>query len=224
MKLNGKLLILFLLLGGQINPNKDADARKILELYPTDDTYIMSALPDATRGTSSDLVIGNAKDWRDRILLRFNISSIPITERIIQSDLYLYCWGYIGTSASRFVDVYRMGWSWSENEATWNNSSNYYSTPSYYGTYTGGDGGWKKWRVTDLVREWHKGTYWNYGMMLIPNPEKVEGTNMLYHYSKESKVVNGTPTLIKNRGTQKKSGEKIGGHNTKIKIGGHNTN
>lgn len=145
------------------------------ELIATADTMINSAgamQGDMNWGDWPSMEVGYDADFglgKHRILVQFNVSSIPQDALIFSAHLRLYCWLSTSGDGNMSTTAHRISGYWSEMGATWNNSA--YKCAQAYDTITIPDGwdAWGEyyyWDVTDLMQAWVNRTHSNYGIML----------------------------------------------------------
>jgi hypothetical protein len=83
------------------------------------DTYIQEHTPTTTRGTETELYLnGYSATYRTRILLKYDLSTIPSNAIISAAVIGLYC-STDGQSGAITVNAYRVFRAWT-NSATWN--------------------------------------------------------------------------------------------------------
>jgi hypothetical protein len=89
-------------------------------IQPTSsDTYIQEHTPTTPHGTETGLWLnGYSATYRTRILLKYDLSTIPINAVITSAVIGLYCSAYTQSGAIT-VDAYRVIRAWTES-ATWN--------------------------------------------------------------------------------------------------------
>ena len=152
----------------------DAD---VTAVRAVDDTYIQSGQPgwsDSCYGRRSGMSVGQGRSsgaaWG---LVRFDLSPIPDGAVVEYARLELWLWRCIHTlqevCPDKDISVHRLEKWWGEETATWDSMGAASSTKEYARqTVEGCDGigRWVYWDVTALVREWHAGTYPNYGLAL----------------------------------------------------------
>jgi hypothetical protein len=148
------------------------------------DTYIVSGTSNYNFGADNVLKIKG--DENNRILVEFNLSSIPSDAIISNATLQLYV--TVKGTVSPTVYVHRINQSWTEgtgtgqntgNGATWNSrngSVNWNSAGADFDTAIWANTAvpdsaniWASWNITNLVQNWINGTYPNYGMLLKTN-------------------------------------------------------
>ncbi len=121
------------------------------------------------------------------ILLQFDLSMLPRTMFIQEAEVRLFSAEKYGTGTLD-VALHRLLRPWSFEEATWFNASresfwsvegalgpdDYRPTPESTTTVIGING-WYSWDVTQLVKDWLRGTTSNYGVLLrAPGPGAAE--------------------------------------------------
>jgi len=169
---------------------------------PSKDTFISywswSGLPDtydanANYGGMYWFTVQFTPYGLRRILMEFDLSSIPSGAVISSATLRLFIWAAGGDWQGQLIRVNRVTQSWVEGTtvgemvvppvgggATWN-EYNYYdglATSAYNWGTPGGDYttvdsatattplGWTSWSVTAIVQGWVAGTYPNYGFLI----------------------------------------------------------
>ena len=104
---------------------------------PDADTYIYSSHPDTNYGTATSMKA--AGYGASKVLMHFDLSSIPSSATIIDAKLEVYIDSQAGET---YFKIYRMLNDWSEGEATWNqrksgvnwdNAGGDYSDGTFYG-------------------------------------------------------------------------------------------
>lgn len=172
-----------------------------MTLNPTADTDIYQGLPNKVFGTDIDVVVGKdiaGKD--DKILIKFDVSSILVGSTVTSATLRLNLIGTAG-SGSYNIGLYKIKATWSETKATWSNFSsggNYDSTQLAVTSVATGSTGFKEWKLpVALINEWRDGVPSpNYGLALF-----YEGSTKGPDYqfaSKENTTVANRPQLIIN--------------------------
>lgn len=144
------------------------------------DTYLVSGSPNQNFGADTTMDIKG--DDNRRVLIEFNLSTIPSTSRIQTAVLQLYVTAK-GTGTPT-VDLYRINNTWIEgtgtgtvtnNGATWNTNNGTanwntaggdYHTTVHANATLAAINTWYSWNITNLVQTWVNGTYPNYGMLL----------------------------------------------------------
>lgn len=161
----------------------------VVTFNATQDTRIISAFPDLPFGALSPATLSLVTNAtrEDRVLLQFDLSSIPAGQTIVSATLQLNADPSIdpgGNPDGRPIDVYRLTSSWNQAEATWNDRAA--STPwaAAGGVYVGSGGNPYAsnstvipdnyasvvpltWNVNSLVNEWYTGAQANNGMLLL---------------------------------------------------------
>ena len=139
------------------------------------DTYISEANPLTNYGLSNTLETRTNGGNQERILIIYNMSSLPSGIRIDSATQELYLYAASGATITPW-SVYRLTNSWEETIATWESRDlvNNWITPGGDYVATPHDGiiidvtpGWRIWNITQLVNEWYNGTYPNYGVIIF---------------------------------------------------------
>lgn len=133
--------------------------------YSTEDAQVYMDSPNTNYGASTSMQVKNegiAFAWECDALLRFDLTSIPLTTVIDLASLHLYYHDYAGTNpAGRSLTCKKIMDSWKEETVTWNSRPAVDPevvaeavVPSQFG--------WMEWDVTDAVRDIVNG-HANYG-------------------------------------------------------------
>ncbi len=143
--------------------------QKQVSILASKDTFISSANPDTNYGSWTTMGLGYASGTYNamRLLVEFNLTSIPSTAIINKADLNSYLNSSIpfNDSDMGFKAQY-MKSSWSESGVTWNNANYLGGTEIGVGAIRSNPLGWVTGDVTELVKRWHSGAQSNYGMIL----------------------------------------------------------
>ncbi|MBI2056812.1 DNRLRE domain-containing protein, partial [Candidatus Pacearchaeota archaeon] len=116
---------------------------------PTDDAYIYVGSPNNNYGTSPNLAVGYASGSEMRMLIKWNLSSLPNCISVTDAQIRLY---QTTTNSSITTDIYRINSSWSQASVTWNNQP---TTIGWYGSQTfSSTSGVKYIPATNLVQDW----------------------------------------------------------------------
>ena len=135
--------------------------------YVSQETYIASGTPDTNFASATNVAIGYSSSGNYqamRILLQFNLSSIPTYATVNSATIYLYQYASSGVSNMGFQAQYAVS-PWSEYNATWNNAN-------YIGGSTLPVGnlpstlGWLSFNSTNLFQTWVSGAAPNYGAII----------------------------------------------------------
>lgn len=169
--------------------------RTIVEIPAIADTYIASERPNESFGGDALFLGFNQFGDRygaQRILLRFNVDSIPDNARIRSAQIRLrLSFSSPDTDAPMRTVIRRLASDWSEFDVTWNSepswasvrdSSFIDSTPSYY-----------EWEVPDLVQGWVDNSFPNFGVEIIGD-ENVQQRERVF-YARETDT-NYFPQLL----------------------------
>jgi hypothetical protein len=174
------------------------------------DAYIAQDEADTNFGSETELTVRsritgpNPRNWR--VLVRFNLSSLPSNGRVDSAILELYV--ATAPASSRTYGAHRLTSNWTELEVTWNSNA----TGSSWNT-VGGDfvdtaanltdvpaveDIWVSWNITEVVRGWHNGTYPNYGVLIKDNAENSTTSYETIFASREDLTPELHPRLIVN--------------------------
>ncbi len=145
----------------------DGALNTVVELPAIADAYIASGRPDDNKG-SGPLYLGYSDDGSDsfgaqRILLRFNVDSIPDTANINDARVRLYLFGARPSDDGDMRTVMRrLDSEWDEFLVTWNTEPAWAAVRD--DTFVGSTPQFYEWEITDLVESWVAGEFPNYGI------------------------------------------------------------
>ncbi len=136
------------------------------------DTFNVQDKPQQVHGSDIELKVRPDAGNERRLLIGFDLSSIPPTRIVVDAKLRLY---ETSTSAGQTINLYRLTNSWVESQMNWNfrDSVNRWITP-------GGDinatpvasfvpnlaNQYREINVTGLAQNWVNGTFSNHGLIL----------------------------------------------------------
>ena len=170
------------------------------------DTCLLEFWPDDfSNGEGKSVGIDSVNTKNIRALLEFSLSSIP-SDAIVQNATLLVNL-MTGNKANPITfNLYALTMNWTENETSWNSASSTQSwaTPGgdydpfifYRGTMTKTPG-WYPIDVSRLVDFWLKGTFANYGMIMVPDNGDNTGS-FKYFDSSEANTAANRPKLVVN--------------------------
>lgn len=144
------------------------------------ETYMDMYYPDANYGGSGTMKLHSGAGGRQRLLVKFDISSIPSTATVEEATLTLFAW-YRSPAYRVTANAYRIERHWNEDEATWNHATaaDFWSLPGcgdpiydYDPTpvaatslnYTNQH---YSWDVKDAVQQWIADPLGNEGLLII---------------------------------------------------------
>jgi hypothetical protein len=166
-------------------------------LAPVQDSFIIQDKPQQNHGADVDLRIKPDAGTERRILIGFNLSSIPSSSTIISSTLRLY---EITTNASQTITLYRLTNSWVGSQVNWNIRSTGTSWSTAGGDYQNTAlatfapsiaNQYRDINVTAVTQGWVNGTFSDYGFLL-----RSSGTNGEVRFgSNEATTVSQRPQL-----------------------------
>ena len=151
------------------------------EFSPSGDTFLDTYNPDQNYGGSSTINVegGSTMVYKQRALLKFDLSSIPSSMIITKATLRLYASGYWTPITAQTLTVYRVTQDWDESQATWNSRL---TGTGWTGTDPAGAGGtwtttgsvtqpavssgWISWDATDIVKAWVESGEDNFGFIV----------------------------------------------------------
>jgi hypothetical protein len=143
-------------------------AENTLVLEPTDDTGIMENHPDDIAGNSDSMTLRSGSGWEWDVLIKFNISSIPLNVTIQYASLQCYYYrNYDGNPSGHQVNLFRITSDWDEETVTWNTHPSYVTEPSSFAWVPSTIDKWIVWNVTgDILVFYNSGTP-NYGWRTV---------------------------------------------------------
>jgi len=140
------------------------------------DTYINAGATTTNYGNSSDLIINRRNNLWERILIQFNLSTLPPGAVVRDAQLQLYM--YAANGGNFNAEARALIASWDEGTATWNDRQAGTAWTSPGGDYGGyiedsivldNVAGWRTWNVKRLVDNWVRGLQPNYGLIIVPS-------------------------------------------------------
>ncbi len=181
-------LALTLILAVQITSNpatgESSTGTTTISLTPCADAYTVSSTPGTNHGSDTTLIVGRGILWQttytEYTLIRFDVSDIPANAQIISAELQLYQHTISGNGPYN-VEMYSLQDAWEEDSVTFANQPQpdaLLSTKSLPQTPA-----LVTWDVTNIVRHWVAGTYPNWGLMLIPEENRLFSAQF---YSREA--------------------------------------
>ncbi len=141
-------------------------------LAPAQDTFIIQDKANQNHGADTDMRIKPDAGNERRILIGFNLSSIPSSSTIISSTLRLY---ETTTSASQTITLYRLTNSWVGSQVNWNQRSSGVAWSTAGGDYQNTAlatfspniaNQYRDINVTAVTQGWYNGTFSNHGLLL----------------------------------------------------------
>ncbi|MEZ4682654.1 MAG: DNRLRE domain-containing protein [Caldilineaceae bacterium] len=164
-----------------------ADAvNTVLQLPAIADTYIASERPDENFGSDA-LFLGynffGDRFGAQRLLLRFNVDSIPDNARINSAHIRLrLSFASPADDGPMRTILRRLASDWGELGVTWNGEPDWAAVRD--STFVGTTPQWYEWEVPDLVQGWVDGTFPNHGVELIGD-ERVQQRERIF-YARET--------------------------------------
>ena len=134
------------------------------------DTYIASGNPSGKYGSAYNLGIGyNSNSSLGalgalRMLLQFDLSSIPSYANVTNATIHIYQYAVSGISNMGFQAQYAVR-SWDEYNTTWDSANNIGGAKLPIGNFPDTIG-WLSANATNLFRTWVSGQQPNYGLIL----------------------------------------------------------
>jgi hypothetical protein len=167
----------------------------VIEIPPIADTYIASERPSQNFGGDA-LFLGYNRTGdgfgAQRILIRFNLNSIPSNATINSARLRLrLSFSSPENDEPMGTVLRRLASSWDEFDVTWNREPEWASVRE--STAVGSALQWYEWEISDLVSGWVDGRFDNHGMEIIGD-ERVQQRERVF-YSRET-TTDFAPQLI----------------------------
>ena len=179
----------------------------VQSVFTGKDTHIIAGSDSKTNyGSEPNLMMlsPSGSSSEKRILMQFNLSSIPSDSRVESS----YLWLRMGTNLGPGWDIsfYRLTTPWTELNATWEDPwttfGGDFNWTSLLATthvrYSNGNDIWMGWDLTDAVRDWgtgnHTKSYDNFGIIGI-----IDNTTLLIDkqfHSSETAMPQYCPQLV----------------------------
>lgn len=148
--------------------NTPTGVNTTLRINVRKDAFLSSRQPDTNFGSNRELRLGWSSSIYEamRVVIEFDISTIPRNAVINKAELFIYQVGVTpGGDGAMGYRAQFMRSDWEEGQVTWNNAN-----------YLGGDTlplgnvdsgiGWKTTEVTSLVKSWYSGARSNYGLLV----------------------------------------------------------
>jgi hypothetical protein len=144
------------------------------------DTGISLYEPAQNFGGETTLRLHSGTDGRQRLLIKFDISSIPSTMYVLQAELYLFAW-YRTQPYNLTLYAYQMRRHWNELEATWQQATSAdfwaaagckdpvfdYDPATVATTTVSYTDSWYSWDLTEMVRGWVSAPASNEGVLIV---------------------------------------------------------
>lgn len=148
----------------------------------TADNEIWSQNPTANYGSELVAWVARTNTYRDRVLLQFDLGTIPSNATVSSAVMTL---NRKSGSGGQAVSAHRLTQMWTEVASTWNNRSTGvpWTTPSGDSDYDPtaaattnvGANGNHNWTITSLVQNWVNSTHPNYGLIMRLQNEGANG-------------------------------------------------
>lgn len=164
-----------------------------LTFQPTDDTFIVMALPDTNYGSLVNMVVQNRyghpshpDHWEKDALVQFDITSIPNGTEIESAVLHLYYYKYHDNNPSgRGLHCHQITEGWAEGTVTWNTQPGFNADATDVAVVPSSFG-WMSWNVTNDVQKFVDGLLDNHGWLIMdPEPWGTYNIPWTYYHSKE---------------------------------------
>lgn len=154
--------------------------------YVSQDTYIASGNPTGNYASATNLGIGynGAGPQAMRMLLQFNLSSIPTYATVNSATIFLYQVAASGVANMGFQAQYAVS-PWNEYNATWNNANYIGGSPLPIGNFPS-TLGWLSFNSVNLIRSWVSGAEPNYGLIVTGNEDPAANSSRYFYSSNAS--------------------------------------
>ena len=156
------------------------------------DSGVSSFLSTMNYGNSSTFFNVGNQIATVRAYIEFDLSSLPVDARIIDTDLMLYHSTSSGTTDFS-VGAFKVTESWEEDTITYSSQPSYSSEAEYSSSVTAGNTEWENWEIDALVRSWLDGTLTKNGVVLKATDESsmdsigafrpADCSNATYHHN-----------------------------------------
>lgn len=158
----------------------------VIQIPAIADTYIASERPNENFGGDA-LFLGfnffGDRFGAQRILVRFNLDSIPDDARINSARLRLrLSFASPDDDSPMRTVLRRLASDWDEFDVTWNREPQWAAVRD--STFVGTNQDWYEWEIPDLVQGWVDGTFANHGLELIGD-ERVQQSERVF-YARET--------------------------------------
>jgi hypothetical protein len=148
------------------------------------DTYITSGIPDGNYGSAGNLAIGySSSGGLDalRMLLQFDLSSIPSNATVNNASVYVYQYAASGISNMGFQSQYAVA-PWDQYNATWNNANYLGGSALPVGNFPS-TLGWLSFNSTNVFQTWVSGAEPNYGVIITGNEDPAANSSRYFYSS-----------------------------------------
>ncbi|HJR79382.1 MAG TPA: DNRLRE domain-containing protein [Anaerolineales bacterium] len=163
---------------------------------PAQDSHIVQDSATQNFGTQTELRTRINSGRERRILIGFNLPSLPPSSTMVSSTLRLY---ETTTLTGQTISVYRLTNSWTGSQVTWNQRSNGVSWSTAGGDYQNTAlatftpdiaNQYRDIDVTAVTQGWRNGSFSNYGLLL-----RASGSNGEVRFSSTEAVASQRPQL-----------------------------
>jgi hypothetical protein len=152
--------------------------------WVSQDTFIASGNPNGNYGADTNLAVGYSSSGglgALRMLLQFNLSSIPSYATVNSATTYIFQYAATGVPNMGFQAQYAVS-PWNEFSATWNNANFIGGAPLPVGNFPS-TLGWLSFTSTNLFRSWVNGTEPNYGLIITGNEDPAANSSRWFYSS-----------------------------------------
>jgi hypothetical protein len=151
--------------------------------YLSQDTYIASGISTGNYGSATNLAIGynSSGPQAMRMLLQFNLSSIPLYSTVNSATVYVYQYAASGIANMGFQAQYAVS-PWNEYNATWDNANYLGGSPLPVGNFPS-TLGWLSFNSTNLFQSWVNSSEPNYGLIITGNEDPAANSSRYFYSS-----------------------------------------
>ena len=138
-------------------------------------------------GTDSDLKLASKSGDNARVLVRFNLPTVPAGCSVTNVKLRMYAASY---QANRTLQAFRLNGNWTETAVTWANQPTTTGTAATAPSRT--SPGYVEWTVTSQVQAMYSGA--NNGFLIRDASENGSGFEQVFHG--REKAPDNPPQLV----------------------------
>jgi hypothetical protein len=172
----------------------------VLVLRPDADAWLRQQYPTEAHGADGDLRSGSGSTIAraNRILVHYDVASIPVACSIREARLFLYFFQE-DFSVSPTLGAHRITVAWSEASTTWKvrtagtnwskAGGDFATTATATATITAATYGWKSWDLTALTIQWRDLTQPNYGVAIVEPIDAAGNDGGKLFYSMQSSTM-----------------------------------
>ena len=145
-----------------------------LSLYPIHETSIDNWNKNKKKLHVSPHFLGLYQGAEYRILLKFDLSNLPLGAEIIKADLKMYCNRNDNRLQKKYYSVHLITQEWSSEAVTWTNQPSYDAMKKTQICITSNKSRFFTWEITSFVRMWQNSPSSNFGLIVIARNEELQ--------------------------------------------------